>query len=245
MKLRYGITAVVLIAALAVGGIAVALTGGGDAADTPIQPASFVGLELTEAASLAEDQNRPWRIARQDDEIFALTDDLVPGRVTFEIDDGVVTGAEVEQPSEPPPDDDVAVARADLLAAALQRLITVDNSFGGRVVFDDFRVGAFLGRDPAQPLTAPDRDAIAAALSEYGRVRFIADPSAEARALFDETPPGVAVLSIDRLLMLDDRAEIELSLWCGSLCGVYLTYEAAPTDAGWDILGTTGPIAVS
>ncbi len=55
----------------------------------------------------------------------------------------------------------------------------------------------------------------------------------------------MAVVSIERIEMLDDTAEVEMHLWCGSLCGVFLTYEAAHGESGWEILGTTEPIAVS
>ena len=55
----------------------------------------------------------------------------------------------------------------------------------------------------------------------------------------------MAVVSVESLLILDDRAEVEMRLWCGSLCGVFLTYEAGSTDAGWEILDTTGPIAMA
>ncbi len=251
MKLGYGVAGAVLILALAVGGIAIAI-GGGEAGsdgptDTPSQSESFVGLSISEAAALAEDEGRPWRIGRQDDEGFVLTDDLVPGRVTFEIDDGIVTSAIIEQPSTDSPGDAITEdpARAGLIAAAVKRLLTVDNSFGGSDVFDDIRVAAVIGSDPGQPLEGLDRKMIAAALSDLGAVRYVDNADAEIEALFEESPAGVAVVSVEDVLVLDDRAEVELRLWCGSLCGVFLTYEAVPDDSGWNIVGTTGPIAVS
>ena len=48
----------------------------------------FVGLGSDEAAALADQNGHPWRVARNGDEHFVLTDDLVAGRVTFEIDSG-------------------------------------------------------------------------------------------------------------------------------------------------------------
>jgi hypothetical protein len=53
------------------------------------------------------------------------------------------------------------------------------------------------------------------------------------------------VVNVERIDLLDDRAEIELGVWCGSLCGVYVTYEATPMDGGWEITDTPGPIAMS
>ncbi len=251
MKLRYGIAGAVLILGLAAGGIAAAVgdgaTGSDGPTDTPTQSENFVGLTVSAATARAEDEGRPWRIGRQDDESFALTDDLVPGRVTFEIDDGIVTSAIIEQPNTDSPGDAIAEdpARAGLIAASVKRLLTVDNGFGGVDVFDDIRVAAVIGSDPGQALRDLDLELIAATLSELGTVRFVDNADAESEALFAESPSGVAVVSVDDVLLLDDRAEVELRYWCGSLCAVFLTYEAVPDDAGWTIVGTIGPIAMA
>lgn len=55
--------------------------------------AAYVGLTEAAAVAKAEDEGRPWRIGREDDEEFLLTQDLVENRVTFELDGGVVTKA--------------------------------------------------------------------------------------------------------------------------------------------------------
>ncbi len=214
---------------------------------TPTQSESFVGLTVSEATARAEDEGRPWRIGRQDDESFVLTDDLVPGRVTFEIDDGTVTAAVIEQPNTDSPGDAIAEdpARAGLIAAAVKRLLTVDNGFGGVDVFDDIRVAAVIGSDPGQPLQDLDLELISAALSDLAAVRYVDNADTESEALFEESPAGVAVVSVERILLLDDRAEVELRYWCGSVCAVFLTYEAVPDDNGWTIVGTIGPIAMS
>ncbi len=251
MRLRYGIAGAVLILGLAAGGIAIAMVGGEGGDDglneTAVQGEAFVGLTISEATALADDEGRPWQVGRQDDEVFVLTDDLVPGRVTFEIDDGTVTSATIETPSVPSADDAIVEdpSRADLIAVAVKRLLTVDNGFGGVDVFDDIRVADVIGSDPDQPLQGLDLELIAATLSELGEVRFVDDADAEIEVLFEESPAGVAVVSVENILLLDDRAEVELRLWCGSLCGVFLTYQAVPDDGGWNIVGTVGPIAMS
>ncbi len=250
MRLRYGIAGAVLIL-VAVGGIAIAMAGGEGGDDglneTAVQGEAFVGLTISEATALADDEGRAWRVGRQDDEVFVLTDDLVPGRVTFEIDDGTVTSATMESPSVPSADDAIVEdpSRADLIAVAVKRLLTVDNGFGGVDVFDDIRVAHVIGSDPDQPLQGLDLELIAATLSELGEVRFVDDADAEIEVLFEESPAGVAVVSVENVLLLDDRVEVELRLWCGSLCGVFLTYQAVPLDGGWNIVGTVGPIAMS
>ena len=251
MKLRYGIVGAVLILGLAAGGIANAIGGGEAGSDGPSDAATpsegFVGSTLSKATARADDEGRPWRIGRQDDEWLVLTDDLVPRRVTFEIDDGTVTGAIIEQPNTDSPDDAIAEdpARAGLIAAAVKRLLTVDNGFDGAVVFADIRVARVIGSDPGQPLQGLDLELIAEALSELGAVSFVDSADTESEALFEESPGGVAVVSVDRILLLDDRAEVELRYWCGSLCAVFLTYEAVPDNNGWTIVGTIGPIAMA
>jgi hypothetical protein len=64
-----------------------ATTSAGDAA------AAYVGLTKQAAEAKADRDDRPWRIGREDDEQFALTQDFIEDRVTFEIDDGKVTTA--------------------------------------------------------------------------------------------------------------------------------------------------------
>ncbi|HEX5587692.1 MAG TPA: hypothetical protein VFZ17_10310 [Acidimicrobiia bacterium] len=55
--------------------------------------AAYVGLTKAAAIARAEREQRPWRIGREDDEQFMLTQDFVENRVTFELDDGKVTKA--------------------------------------------------------------------------------------------------------------------------------------------------------
>jgi hypothetical protein len=255
MKLRFSVIAVAVVAALTVTGLA-AVGGDGNAAEegpsTTTQHERFVGLTLDDASALAETEGRLWRVAREDETYFALTGDLSPGRVTFEVDDGIVTNAQIERAAidNPRTSDDIVEdpARADLIAAAVLRLVTVDSSFGGVDVFGDFRVARIVGSN-GSPLAPLDLELIAASLEDQGTVQFIDDPQAEIAALVEDPPAGVAVsvavITVERIELLDDRAEIELHLWCGSLCGVYLTYDATPTADGWEITGTTGPIAVS
>ena len=156
---------------------------------------NFVGLSVEDAVARAEDEGRPWRIARQDDERFALTDDLVAGRVTFEVDAGTITSSVIEQPNTDSPTDAIVEdpARADLIAAAVKRLLTLDNGFGGADVFDDIRVASVIGNDPGSPLQGLDLELIAATLSEIGTVHFIDGTDAEIEALFANSPSGLAV----------------------------------------------------
>ena len=53
----------------------------------------FIGLTEEEAAAIAEENIIPWRIGRIDGDSFPLTEDFNPGRLTFQIDDGIITSA--------------------------------------------------------------------------------------------------------------------------------------------------------
>lgn len=53
----------------------------------------FVGLTEADALAIVEPQLIEYRITRVDDEFFAGTDDYNPGRLNFEIDDGIITSA--------------------------------------------------------------------------------------------------------------------------------------------------------
>jgi hypothetical protein len=59
----------------------------------PGEAVGYVGLTEQAAIAKAEAADRPWRISREDDEHFMVTQDFVEERVTFEIDDGTVTTA--------------------------------------------------------------------------------------------------------------------------------------------------------
>ncbi len=51
----------------------------------------FIGLTEDEAAAIADENIMDWRTVRVDDESFVVTEDYRPGRLNFEIDDGVIT----------------------------------------------------------------------------------------------------------------------------------------------------------
>lgn len=130
---------------------------------------------------------------------------------------------------------------ADVLAAAVRRLLTVDHGFGADnpPPFTVVHIGdASLG-----PL---ERERIAAVIEEIGiAAQFVEDPDGLIEELFDDTPQGAAVIVIDALRLEPRRAEVELHLWCGSLCAVFVTYEAVQEDGEWTITGPIGPVAMS
>jgi hypothetical protein len=42
-----------------------------------------------------------------------------------------------------------------------------------------------------------------------------------------------------------NSALVPVSLWCGGLCGTWLTYRVELTDGTWSVTGIEGPVAVS
>jgi hypothetical protein len=59
----------------------------------PGNESDYVGLTKRAAIAKAEGEGRPWRITREDREMFPGTLDYNPDRVQFEIDNGRVTKA--------------------------------------------------------------------------------------------------------------------------------------------------------
>ena len=213
----------------------------------------YLGLTREEAAARAAAERRPWRVGREDDKWFALTDDYVVGRVTFELDEGLVTVASIEQPLDDSNDPSQPLTQqqrdaAEVLAAAVWQLLTVDHGFGVDTPppFTGVHVANALGDSPGTPLEPLQLERIAAVVNETGAtVQYVDDPDGLAAKLFDGAPPSVAVITIAALHLGATQAEVELHLWCGSLCGVYLTYAAEQVDGQWVITGIVGPIAMS
>ena len=103
-----------------------------------------------------------------------------------------------------------------------------------------------IGGDTSGPAVSPRAlELTADELSDRFPVDFVADADKAIADHFDQQTIGVAVASIDDVRVDGDWAEIEMRLWCGSVCGVFLIYEAILGYAGWEIIGTTGPIAMS
>lgn len=137
-------------------------------------------------------------------------------------------------------------ALAGLQADALERLVTVDNSFAeGVFPFSRVHIVTVIGDEPDRPLDQLALDRISDALEPLAPVVFVPNTEDAIDDLSVESAGGEAVAGIENLRIEGERAEIDMRLWCGSLCGIFLTYEAELTDDTWQILGITGPIVMS
>jgi hypothetical protein len=143
-----------------------------------------------------------------------------------------------------------------MMAAALVELITEDHNFGdGPPPFTEYLIqnridpsagnAAAAVNDPARELTDAEREAIEVAIAEYGVVRWIDDPSDWRAPDLVPTVEGAAILGIGEPVIEGDTGLVPVSMWCGGLCGTWLTYRLDVVDAVWVVTGIEGPIAVS
>ncbi len=132
---------------------------------------------------------------------------------------------------------------ADLLAAAVTELLTKDTSFGAGHRFTKLFVVGHM--DDGTPFTDAELQAVVDAASAFGPVEVIADAELARTESLEPIVPGAAIVTAGPVGGSEDRATVDMALWCGGLCGIWLTYGADLTDAGWTITGPIGPIAVS
>lgn len=247
---------------LVVVGLAAMSCGGSDdsdgGADRPatdgeqtVESSRFVGLTTDDAVALAESEGRLWRISRDGEEYFAIDASQVEGRVTFEVDDGIISVAGIETESGPAdtvPDDGLIddPVLAQLQADAVLRLVTVDHSFeSDRLPFDTVVVSSLIAGDSSRRLEPLALELVAAGIAADAAVTFTQNPDAEIADFAASRTSGVAVVRIDDIRIDADQAEIDLGLWCGTVCGVSLTYQAELDADRWTITDIVGPVAVS
>lgn len=144
---------------------------------------------------------------------------------------------------------------AAVLAAAVQELITVDHTFGeGPPPFTDYLL--LDATDPAagsgdpgdgvgRTLTDGERSAIEEVVSNYGSVQWIADPGDYRTDDLRPTVEGAAIVGVGEPVFDQQAALVPVSLWCGGLCGTWLTYRVEVVDGTWVVTGVDGPIAIS
>lgn len=142
------------------------------------------------------------------------------------------------------------------LAAAVLELVTKNHTFGdGPPPFDHYLIqdrldpsaGTATGSDQAaqRELTDAERSAIETALEGFGPVEWIDDPTEYQTDDLAPTIEGAVILGVGEPSFDGEAALVPVSLWCGGLCGTWLTYRLAETDQGWVVTGIEGPIAVS
>ena len=151
---------------------------------------------------------------------------------------------------------DPASQTPEMMAAALVELITKDHHFGeGPPPFTEYliqnRIDLSAGNatasasGPARRLTDAEREAVEQAVTEYGVVRWIDDPSDWVTPDLVPTIEGAAILGVGEPVIETDTGLVPVSMWCGGVCGIWLTYRLDLVDAVWVVTDIEGPIAVS
>lgn len=145
---------------------------------------------------------------------------------------------------------------AQVMAAAIRELVSKDHTFGeGPPPFSQYLIQSqldqFAGNPTGiagaqtRPLTDEERAAINDVLAPIGPVRFIEDPDDWRTKDLTPTIDSAVILGVGEPLISDSTATVPVSLWCGGLCGTWLTYRLDLEDGGWQVVGTEGPIAIS
>jgi hypothetical protein len=131
----------------------------------------------------------------------------------------------------------------EILVQATMHLLRNDTTFGPGHVFPTVLVVDHL--KDGTPLTADQITALTAAISNLGGVQFISDQDDFVTDDLRPTIDGAAIITLAAPDIDGNGATIDMGMWCGGLCGIWLTYALEVGDAGWEVLGTVGPIAIS
>jgi hypothetical protein len=143
---------------------------------------------------------------------------------------------------------------AAVMAAALQRLVAQDNTFGPGHTFTALLVLSSLDpaagtaqsdAGPGRALTAAERTAIEASLAGLGPLRWIDDADEWRTTDLMPVIEGSAILGVGEPSFDSAGALVPVSLWCGGVCGIWLTMRLALREGAWVVVGTEGDFFIS
>ncbi len=158
-----------------------------------------------------------------------------------------------DRPDTTAPSDNPSAA---VMAAAIQRLVTQDHTFGsGPPPFTEYLVQERIDPSAGGPtrataaelraLTSEERSAIESVLAGLGPLRWIGDPDDWRTEELMPTIDGAVILGVGEPKITQGVALVPVSLWCGGLCGTWLTYRVEAIDGAWQVTGTEGPVSIS
>lgn len=129
----------------------------------------------------------------------------------------------------PPP------VHTDPTVAVIRHVVAEANTFGGggnpfsRVVIAPKRLDG-------SKLSPDTKSAITAELADLGDIEVSTS----------KVRNGEASIKVGAVVTTSKGATIEVSMYCGNVCGQYATFVLQQGPGGaWSVTGTTGPIAVS
>lgn len=164
-------------------------------------------------------------------------------------------------PSDTPRSTDDTAEQVGIYSAVIRRLVTQDHTFGqGTSPFEHVYVvdGAVSGAGetdtapnlfgPASSPFAPEVIAgITDELVDLPPVTFVADGNDVRRG--EQGMQGVkndgVLITLGPIARRVGRVDVATGLWCGGLCGQWLTYVLIEDGGRWKIIGRTGAASVS
>ncbi len=146
----------------------------------------------------------------------------------------------------------------DVYSAVIRQLVTVDHTFGsGPSPFDRVFIvdgvtdetGDVRAGPPAivQPFSPEVRAGIARKLADLPSVTFVSDPGSvvvDRRECAHVEGNGV-LITLGPISGAKNTVTVPNSLFFACLGGQWLTYALERAEAGWEVTGTKGPIAIS
>ena len=93
--------------------------------------------------------------------------------------------------------------------------------------------------------TEEEQAAILERLADLGTVRFVPDGEGAMRRIFRGDLRGAGLLTVGPIEGDGSRVEVAGRAYCGVLCAHWMTWVVERTPAGWEVTGTTGPVAIS
>lgn len=148
-----------------------------------------------------------------------------------------------------------AAAEVQIYAAVTRQLVEIDNTFGPQHRFSHILILDHL--DPhagdavnqgqsGRSLTEEQQRAITAAIDHLGSIEFIDDWSRSVREdVLEPVIPGSVIITLAPADFDDEGATVGANLWCGGVCGLWLTYRVIEGPDGWTVTGRKGTWAIS
>ena len=146
-------------------------------------------------------------------------------------------------------------AEVAIYTAVTRQLVEIDNTFGPHHRFSHILVVNYLDPDAADamqggqsagPLSEDQRSAITDAIEHLAPVRFINSPSEFIQEdVLAPVIPGSVIITLAPAEFDEDGAKVGVNLWCGGVCGLWVTYRVTEEPDGWTVVGREGTWSIS
>ena len=172
-------------------------------------------------------------------------------------DAGRGTGDLGSEPT-PTPSETEADREVAIYSSVVRQLVMKDHTFGGgaspfkHVYIVDAAVSTAgdpmgKGEERREPFDEGFMKALESELSDLPPIDFVHDPDDVRRG-----PDGMGgvenrgvIVTLAPIEGNGTKVKVPNNLWCGGLCGQWLTYVVELRDDEWEVTGTTGPTAIS